>query len=44
MIDHEDSQTCFCGYVLATWKGTQTAIYEVVDRNGAEKTKRPTSH
>jgi len=37
---HEDSQTCICGHMLASWSGKQTARFDVIDKYGVGKLER----
>jgi len=43
-VEHSDSQTCFCGYVLASWTGRQTARFDVVNKFGVAKLAKSKSH
>lgn len=42
--EHDDSQTCFCCYILVSWTGRQTARFDVIDKYGAAKLGRSKSH
>ena len=44
MIEHEASQTCFCGCVLARWSGTKNERFDMIDKYGTAKVAGSKSH